>query len=205
VPLVIGLTGGIGAGKSVVADYFRSLHVPVLDADQIAHDLLRDDATLILQVSEHFGKDVLRANGELDRRQLRQKVFKDPGAKAWLEQLLHPRILKTLRTQIVAAKTPYVIAEIPLLLEGEAKREVDRILVVDCPESTQISRAAKRDHVTEQAIEDIMRHQINREARLKAANDLIENNGSLEDLQQQVSDLHAYYLSLCAKSPISSR
>jgi len=192
----IGLTGGIGSGKSAVAHLFRRLGVSVIDADQSARRVVARGMPALQRIAEHFGSDILLADGELDRRQLRQLVFSNPDDRRWLEQLTHPLIRQDIEMQISAATGPYVILESPLLLETSQHQDVQRVLVVDVPESLQIARACRRDDTSEAQIRAIIDSQISRRKRLARADDVIDNSGSLESLSKQVTALHRFYVEL---------
>lgn len=194
----IGLTGGIGSGKSAVADCFYRLEVPVIDADLITRELVRPGTPALGEIAETFGKDVLQANGSLDRARLRQRIFNDAAARKRVEAILHPRVRDEIARQTSLLSAPYCIIVIPLLLESGQQDLVDRILVVDAPESLQIERTMDRDQVNREQVEKIVASQASREQRLAIADDVIENNGTLEDLAQKVEALHARYLKLAS-------
>lgn len=195
--LKIGLTGGIGSGKSVVANFFADLGVPVIDADKIAHELTLPGQPGFEAIIEHFGADCLANDQQLDRKKLRSRVFKDPSARQWLEAMLHPLIFAAIAQQSVALTSPYCIIIIPLLIETNAINRVDRILIVDCPETVQIARTLERDHQSNiEEVKAILASQSTREQRLQAANDIIYNNGSLPKLAKAVHALHKQYLKL---------
>lgn len=188
--LVVGLTGGIGSGKSVVAELFAKKGVPVIDADIIAREVTRKDEPALHAMTHQFGDDILLANGELDRAKLRDIIFKDREARLWLESCLHPVILQRMQAEIQQLRTPYCIAVIPLLLETNAASFIDRILVVDVSPEIQLERASKRDG---KSVADIMATQLSREDRLRQADDVIVNDGSLDDLALQVDQLDKVY------------
>ena len=193
--LRIGLTGGIASGKSTVAQRFADLGVPVIDTDDIARDVVAPGQPLLSELAATFGKELLQVNGTLDRRALRQIVFADPAARLRLESLLHPVIRAELAARSAAAGGPYQVLVIPLLVEGGRKIDVDRILLVDCPEDLQIARVLKRDQSSEAEARAILAAQSSRQARLAAADDVIVNNGDLAKLTAAVDELHARYLS----------
>jgi dephospho-CoA kinase len=201
--LVIGLTGGIGSGKSTVAELFAARGVSIIDTDQLSRDLTQPGQTAFNAIVEKFGPDVLLANGHLDRKALRTLIFADADKRAWLEALLHPSIREAMRQQAESATTPYCIAVIPLLLETKPNPLINRILVVDAPEAHQIQRTATRDLHLPHEVEAIMNTQVNRQTRLAAADDVIYNDGKLDDLAPQVDKLHQFYLSLNTNKPIS--
>ncbi len=198
--LVIGLTGGIASGKSSVARLFGELGAEVISADQLARQVVEPGSAALAAILDHFGPDMLLPSGELDRQALRQAIFRNDHDRLWLEALLHPRI-EALRQQRVELSTaPYVVAEIPLLVEKRMQGSVDRVLVVDLPEELQIERAMARDGADRAGIEAIMATQAPRSERLMVANDVIENTGNENNLRQQVTTLHRRYLELTQRS-----
>ncbi len=198
--LVIGLTGGIGSGKSAASDAFAALGVDVVDADVIARDVVAPSSEGLQKITAHFGDTVLLPDGTLDRAAIRERVFAAPDEKAWLDGLLHPMIREHMQTAINAATSPYCILAVPLLVENNLVAMVDRVVVVDCPESLQLSRALKRDGSSEQTIRNIIAAQASREARLAVADDIIDNSGSLDALKTRVRQLHLNYCRLSGVS-----
>ena len=199
--LVIGLTGGIGSGKSAAAEEFGRLGATVVDTDAIAHELTQAGGAAVPQVRRLFGEDYVDAQGAMDRAKMRALAFRDPGARKKLEQLLHPLIRAESDRRIAAASGAYVIHVVPLLVESRDYRQrISRVLVVDCPEDLQVERVRQRSGLADEEIRRILRSQASREARLAAADDIIDNSGSLDALHKQVRDLHASYLEL-ARSP----
>ena len=196
--LVIGLTGGIGSGKSTVAQYFSELGVPVIDADVVARDVVVPGSEALRDIVAHFGTDVLRPDGTLDRARLRQHVFNNAAERRALEAILHPRIYDEMRRRIRLLRAPYCIAVIPLLLETGGRGFVDRVLVVDTSESLQRARAERRDGVTAEAVDAVMRAQVDRETRRRAADDLVSNDGDLDALKRETEALHRRYLALAS-------
>lgn len=197
-PLIIGLTGGIGSGKSLVAEQFAVLGVPVIDADSISRECVLPGAPALKAIIEHFGQHYLDEKGFLNRAKLKETIFAHPHERKWLENLLHPLINQQLRVLARQQKTPYVIVVIPLLLENYernlgADRWIDRVLVVDAPEALQIERVEKRDNVSLSVIEAILQVQVNRHERLRMADDIINNDQDVKHLQQQVLNLHEVY------------
>jgi len=207
---VIGLTGGIGSGKTTVAHYFKALGAPIIDSDIIAREIVYKGTPALQQISDHFGATILTDQGELDRTQLRKRVFDNPAERQWLEALLHPLIRDAMQRQINEAsvldpaikprgdrlKQPYVIVVIPLLLESTKRFPVDRKLVVDAPETLQYQRASQRDQHASDSIAAIMATQVSRGQRLKEADDVIDNSGSLVELEKQVQTLDTKYRGL---------
>jgi len=199
--LIIGLTGGIGSGKSTVADYFAQHGIPVIDADQLARELVVPGSPALNEIIDLFGPNILLPDGSLDRHQLRQRVFADPAQKRRLEAILHPRVYTELGYRTQALRTPYCIWVVPLLLETGGTALVDRVLVVDAPESLQRQRVLRRAGMDETTLEAILSSQINRAERLSAADDVVVNNSDLSQLQQQVTALHHRYLALAGALP----
>lgn len=199
-PFIVGLTGGIGSGKSSAGHRFAELGATVVDVDAIAHQLTAAHGAAMAAIAAEFGPDVVTAEGALDRAIMRQKVFADPGARSRLEAILHPMIRAESQRQCQAATTaPYVILMVPLLLEtGGYRDRAQRIAVVDCSEATQVSRTMARSHLSEDEVRRIMAAQVSRSTRLAAAADVIDNDGDLAHLQRQVDQLHQRYLELAA-------
>jgi dephospho-CoA kinase len=196
---VVGLTGGIGSGKSAAADEFRKLGARVVDTDAIAHDLTGVAGAAIPEIARQFGRAFVDASGAMDRKRMRDLVFSDAEEKQRLEALLHPMIRAESQRRIEAAQGPYVVLVVPLLIESRDYRErVRRVLVVDCPEALQVARVRQRSGLAEAEIRRIIASQIQREKRLSAADDVIDNSGPVSALQQQVRKLHETYLKLSA-------
>jgi dephospho-CoA kinase len=195
VNLVVGLTGGIGSGKSAAADAFAAHGATVVDTDAIARELTEQGGAAVAQIEKSFGSAFLDQAGGMDRKKMRDRVFADPAAKRALEALLHPMIREESARRIAAAGGPYVIHVVPLLIESpDYRSRVDRVLVVDCPEETQLARVRARSGLSEDEVRAIMRTQISRAERLAAADDVIDNRGSREALRKQVAALHKKYL-----------
>jgi dephospho-CoA kinase len=195
--LVVGLTGGIGSGKSAAAEAFEKLGATVVDTDAIAHELTGPGGAAVAEIARQFGKAFIDATGAMDRKRMRDLVFTDAEEKQRLEALLHPMIRAESERRIAAAPGAYVIYVVPLLVESAGHRErVGRVLVVDCPEALQLSRVRQRSMLPEAQIKRIIAAQIKRESRLAAADDVIDNSGTIAALQQQVADLHEKYLAL---------
>jgi dephospho-CoA kinase len=197
--LVVGLTGGIGSGKSAVSRLFEDYGVPVIDADHVAREVVEPGSPALDEIVRQFGDDVLLHDGRLDRANLRHKIFNDQQARKKLETILHPRIRQRMRDRLQSIGAPYAIFVVPLLIETGQHKDVDRVLVVDCPEAMQMERVKKRDSASASQITAIMASQVSREQRLAEADDIIENRGSLEELNASVSSLHQQYLELSQK------
>jgi dephospho-CoA kinase len=194
VTFVVGLTGGIGSGKSAAADEFARLGATVVDTDAIAHELTELGGPALPEIARIFGKDFIR-DGKMDRQRMRERVFSDAAAKQALEALLHPLIREESKRRIATAAAPYVVHVVPLLIESpDYRRRVDRVLVVDAPEETQIARVRSRSRLSDEAVRAIIRSQASREARLAAADDVIDNAGPRDALLKQVAALHQKYL-----------
>lgn len=194
--LVIGLTGGIGSGKSTVADLFSKFGIPIIDADKIARDITKPETLAYREILNHFGANIAQDDGSLNRKKLRHIIFADPKERFWLEKLLHPIIIEEMQKQIDQLSAPYCIAIIPLLFEGEFYSFINRSLVVDAPEYLQIKRVIERDIGTQTEIEAIIKSQASRQDRLSRAHDTIINDGKLVDLAKRVEELHHFYLSI---------
>jgi dephospho-CoA kinase len=192
-PLLIALTGGIASGKTAVAELFAQLGVPVLDTDQIARDVVAPGMPALDQLVAEFGADILDAHGQLDRARMRERVFGDPAQRRRLEAITHPAIRAELARRSAAAGGGYQVHVIPLLVESGRADAYDRVLVVDCPEEAQIARLMARDGTSRQQAQEILGAQASREERLNAAHDVIENTGTLADLERFVLTLHRNY------------
>jgi dephospho-CoA kinase len=192
-PMVVGLTGGIGSGKSVVSHAFAALGVEIVDTDALAHELTAPGTEGFAAIRAAFGPDVI-ASGEIDRTWLRQRVFSDPAMRATLEAALHPLIAAEARQRIAAWHGAYGIVVVPLLLErGGLAGIVDRVLVIDCPEAEQIRRVVERSRLSEPEVRTIMATQLDRAQRIAQADDVIDNSGSLDQLPAQVEALDFRY------------
>ena len=195
---MIGLTGGIGSGKSAASAIFSRLGIPVIDADEIARALVAAGEPALAEITGAFGKDILDSTGELDRDALRRRVFADSAERQRLEAILHPRIRRKIQSLINELQSPYCIVVIPLLVETRQSDLVDRVLVIDIPEAIQISRVAARDSLAREEILAIIDAQTSRHTRLAAADDVIENSGGLDVLESRVHRLHEKYLGIAA-------
>jgi dephospho-CoA kinase len=198
-PLLIALTGGIASGKTAVAELFAKLGVPVLDTDQIARDVVAPGASALGQLVAEFGAEILDAQGRLDRARMRERVFSDPQQRRKLEAITHPAIREELARRSAEAGGDYQIHVIPLLVETGRAEVYDRVLVVDCPKEAQVVRLMARDGASRGQAEEILAAQVSREERLNAAHDVIENTGTLADLERFVQTLHRNYALLAQK------
>jgi dephospho-CoA kinase len=196
----VGLTGGIASGKSTAAGFFAALGVPILDSDAIAREVVEPGQPPLERLIERFGPSILTPDGRLDRPALRNIVFSDPKARADLEALTHPAIGAEMEARSATAGGRYQILVIPLLVEKNLSSHVDRVLVVDCDEALQVSRIHRRDGSSRQQAEAILRAQAPRAVRLKAADDVINNDADIDSVQKQVAALHDRYLKLAAKA-----
>ena len=200
---VVGLTGGIGSGKSTIAELFAELGVPIIDADLVARQVVEKGSPLLAEIAAHFGPEILLEDGALNRAALREKVFNHESEKQWLNQLLHPAIRHEMLRQLAAQQAPYCIFMVPLLIENNLTALCQRVLVVDVSEQTQMTRASQRDNNQLALIKNIMQSQVSRSERLQHADDVINNDAdlseSLPQLKQKVLDLHHLYLQLAEK------
>ncbi|MGH8224776.1 MAG: dephospho-CoA kinase [Gammaproteobacteria bacterium] len=192
--LTIGLTGGIASGKSAAAHAFAALGVPVIDTDELAREALAPGSKGLARAIETFGREYLDADGSLDRARLRRRVFADPEARKALEAIVHPRVRELLAERLTALHAPYAIVVVPLLVEAGMAKEMDRVLVVDCPEALQVERLMARDGETEASARAMIAAQAPRKLRLAASDDVIENDAGLDHLAAQVRTLHESYL-----------
>ena len=193
---VIVLTGGIASGKSVVSDLFALRGVRVIDTDQIAHEIVEPGQSALKQIADAFGQVFLDADGRLNRKKMRNAIFSSPQQKTRLESILHPAIMAEVDLRIKKIDVPWCILVIPLLAETNRFPWIDRVLVVDVEESVQIARVMARDNISRQQAQSILNAQISRELRLALADDLLDNSGSLEQLEIEVDQLHQKYTAL---------
>ncbi|MFM8340667.1 MAG: dephospho-CoA kinase [Methylomonas sp.] len=191
--LKIGLTGGIGSGKSTVCRLFAELGAPIIDADIIARELVKPHAYALNQLVNQFGAEILNSDATLNRAYLRDLVFSDKTKKAQLDQIMHPLIYDEIERQVKGLNSLYCIIAIPLLLETQQMQRVDRIAVVDCNADTQLLRVVNRDHLKPEQVISIIASQMPRQQRLNFASDVIDNSGSAEQLAEQVKRLHNSY------------
>jgi len=193
---VLGLTGGIGSGKTAASDYLQTRGICVVDADQVARQVVEPGEPALTAIVEQFGSEVLQEDGSLDRRALRQRVFADPDERRALEAITHPAIAAEILRQLQEADSPYVILASPLLLETSQRQMANRILLIDAPEAVQVARTRTRDETSEEQVRAIMAAQMSRQERLALADDVITNDGQLTDLHNALDQLHAQYLEM---------
>jgi len=191
---VLGVTGGIGSGKTAATNRFTFNGIQVVDADEIAHQVVEPGTTCLDEIVSHFGKNILLANGELDRKTLRELIFNDTRQREWLENCLHPVIRKKTLEAIQKSTSIYTILSAPLLLEKNLEFLTNRILVIDCPEAIQIDRTCRRDNSSIESVQKVMQQQLSRRERTSRADDVIINDGTLEELNMAIDDYHASLL-----------
>lgn len=192
--LTVGLTGGIGSGKSAAADHFAELGIDIVDADVVAREVVMPGEPALAAIVKRYGPAITNPDHSLNRRRLREIIFQDGREKAWLEGLLHPVIRTRISEQLNLAQSPYRLLVSPLLLETRQHQLTDRVIVIDCPEQLQIQRARERDEASEEQIKAIMATQMQRQERLSHADDILYNHGDLADLHRQIEHLHNQYL-----------
>ncbi len=195
----VALTGGIASGKSLASRQFESLGVPVIDADQVARELVQPGSPVLDEIRARFGPEVFDSNGQLDRSRLRERIFSDPEARRALEAMLHPAIHRRMRALAALTRGPYLVMVIPLLVESGLDWGENRVLLIDTPETLQRERLMRRDHCDVAQANAILSSQASRQARRKRADDIILNDGDPETLTQAVEQLHQRYLTLAAK------
>ncbi|BBI91963.1 dephospho-CoA kinase [Serratia symbiotica str. Tucson] len=198
---IVALTGGIGSGKSTVANAFARHGVAVVDADVIARQVVEPGTPALAKIAERFGNEILLASGALNRAVLRQRIFSQPDGKIWLNQLLHPLIRQETQRQLAQATSPYALWVVPLLVENGLQDRADRVLVIDVNTETQRARTVARDGISRQQVQDILSAQATREQRLAIADDIIDNSGIALDIELSVDALHRRYLKLAASAP----
>jgi dephospho-CoA kinase len=197
---VVAITGGIGSGKTTVANQFAELGIEVVDADVIAREVVEPGTPALAAIAAHFGSAVITPDGQLDRRQLRERVFTDPQAKGWLNALLHPLIRTEMQRQCAAARSPYCLLVVPLLVENRLTALANRVLVIDVDEATQIERTCHRDGVSREQAQAILAAQASRAQRLAAADDVLDNqNGTPEAIKSRILALHETYLAFASQ------
>ncbi len=197
---VVAITGGIGSGKTTVANQFAELGIEVVDADVIAREVVEPGTPALAAIATHFGPEVITPDGQLDRRRLRERVFTDPQAKGWLNALLHPLIRTEMQRQCAAARSPYCLLVVPLLVENRLTALANRVLVIDVDEATQIERTCRRDGVSHEEAQAILAAQASRAERLAAADDVLDNqNGTPEAIKSRILALHETYLAFASQ------
>ncbi len=194
--LIIGVTGGIGSGKSAATGFFAAKGIDVIDADVVAREVVKPGSKALAEIAGRFGRQILLPNGNLNRKAMRVRIFSDPEEKHWLESLLHPIIRDEIVQQLQRSSSPYVILSSPLLLETDQHRVTDRVLVIDTSEQQQIQRTSARDDTSAGAVQAIMATQLSRAQRLQRADDIIVNDKDLAHLENEVNKLHTYYCEL---------
>ena len=197
--MIVGLTGGIGSGKSAAACVFKNEGINVIDADNLAKEVVAKDTPGFIKVVEYFGSEIIAEDGSLDRAKLRKEVFGNNEKRIALESITHPLVRENMSEKILASESPYSIIEVPLIFETKSMSSYDRILVIDCESKLQLERAILRDHNSSDAIQNIINSQCSREERLSIANDVISNNDSLKNLQMRSLAMHHFYLGLTKK------
>lgn len=197
--MIVGLTGGIGSGKSAAADFFVAEGIFVIDADHLAKEVIEKDTPGFISIVASFGSEILDSNGSIDRSKLRVQIFSNPKKKKLLESITHPLVRDLMAQRIASAESPYSIIMVPLIFETNSMSAYDRILVIDCDQVMQLERAAFRDNNSNELIQKIIDSQCSREERLSIANDVIANNDSLENLKSRSLQMHNFYLGLINK------
>lgn len=197
---VVAITGGIGSGKTTVANQFAALGIEVVDADLIAREVVEPGTPALTAIANHFGPGILDEQGRLDRRALRERIFSDPAAKSWLNALLHPIIRSEMLRQCAAANSPYCLLVVPLLVENRLTELADRVLVIDVDEATQIERTCRRDGVNREQAQAILASQASRSERLAMADDVLDNqSGTTETIRERILALHETYLAFASQ------
>jgi len=192
--LVIGLTGGIGSGKSTAAFIFENNGIEIIDADAISREVVEPESKALIEIAKHFGDELINEQGMLERNKLRKVIFQNPDEKDWLEKLLHPLITQSINARINSSTTEYCMLVSPLLLETDQHKLVDRILVIDVSVETQLQRTLSRDNSEESIIKSIIASQISRKERLKRADDVLKNELNIDTLERKAQSLHLQYL-----------
>ncbi|MBS4701480.1 dephospho-CoA kinase [Aeromonas media] len=197
---VVAITGGIGSGKTTVANQFAALGIEVVDADLIAREVVEPGTPALTAIASHFGPSILDEQGRLDRRALRERIFSDPAAKSWLNALLHPIIRSEMLRQCAATNSPYCLLVVPLLVENRLTELADRVLVIDVDEATQVERTCRRDGVSREQAQAILASQASRSERLAMADDVLDNqSGTTETIRERILALHETYLAFASQ------
>ncbi len=194
--MIVGLTGGIGSGKSAAASFFKNEGISVIDADHVSKEVVEKDTPGFKKVVEYFGPEIIHADGSIDRAKLRKEAFESIEKRVALESITHPLVREKMSERILASQSPYSIIEVPLIFETKSMSSYDRVLVIDCEPELQLERAALRDKNSSDVIQNIINSQCSREERLSIANDVISNNDSLKNLQIRSLAMHHFYLGL---------
>ena len=197
--MIIGLTGGIGSGKSAAANFFQNEGVTVIDADQLAREVINPNSQGFQSVVDYFGSRIIGEDGSIDRAQLREEIFDDQDKKKALESITHPLVRDLMSERIASSTSTYLIIMVPLIFETNSMSAYNRILVIDCDATLQMKRASLRDNNSSEQIQKILDSQCSRSERLSIANDVIPNNDSLENLKTRSLAMHKFYLELCKK------
>jgi dephospho-CoA kinase len=197
--MIIGLTGGIGSGKSVAANFFQNEGITVIDADHLAREVIEKETPGFKSIVDYFGSDILDEDGSIDRGKLRREAFDNNEIKKVLESITHPLVRELMAERISAVQSPYSIIVVPLIYETKSMSAYNRILVIDCDTELQLERATSRDNNSNRLIQKIIDSQCSREERLSIANDVIPNNDSLENLKSRSLEMHKFYLGLCKR------
>ncbi len=191
---ILGITGGIGSGKTAATNRFSTHGIDIVDADEVAHNIVIAGSPALKEIKNHFGSDILLQNGELDRKLLRDIIFENDDERLWLEGYLHPLIRDRLFSAVGQSSSLYTILSAPLLLEKDLVHYVDRLLVIDCPEAMQVDRSCRRDNTSIESVQKIMQQQVSRRERIAKADDIIVNDGTIEELYQAVDQYHIQLL-----------
>ncbi|WFC13751.1 dephospho-CoA kinase [Aeromonas salmonicida] len=197
---IVAITGGIGSGKTTIANQFAELGIDIVDADVIAREVVEPGTPALAAIAAQFGPEMLDPQGQLDRRRLRERVFSDPDAKAWLNGLLHPLIRQEMLRQCANARSPYCLLVVPLLIENRLTQLANRVLVIDVDEATQIERTCRRDGVSRAQAKAILAAQASRAERLAAADDVLDNqNDAAETIKRRILALHETYMAFASQ------
>ena len=197
--MIVGLTGGIGSGKSAAANFFQNEGITVIDADGLSREVIEEGTPGFASIVEYFGSKIIDSDGSINREHLRKEVFDDDKKKKLLESIIHPLVRDLMVKKIAASKSPYSIVMVPLIFETNSMSNYNRILVIDCDPKLQLERATLRDNNSKAQIQKIMNSQCSREERISIANDIIPNNDSLENLKIRSIAMHKFYLGLSKK------
>lgn len=198
----VGLTGGIGSGKSTAGNYFKQLGIEVVNADTVARNIAKKDSIFHIKIADYFGKKSLLLDGSLDRAFIRKEIFEAPEKRVWLEALLHPPIRKEIINLLALSASPYTVLESPLLVETGQHKLTNRILVIDISESLQVHRTSKRDGSEKKTVQSIISSQMQRSERLKFANDIVDNTSDIEAFKIKIDGLHEFYLTLATQKNV---